>query len=156
MAIMGMERSYGAGYLTGEAEMFKSRGTGSDRKYIDGEAYAAKIASEKHAPYDDMADENGFITYHGVTFYCDKDNNQLTLGDVSNPANTITVPLEAGGSLVFNRENIGGLSRAITMFSGEDVRRIMTAIAQDAQCARKQNEIEELETKVGTKPEEAE
>ena len=105
---------------------------------------------------DDMADENGFITYHGVTFYCDKDNNQLTLGDVSNPANTITVPLEAGGSLVFNRENIGGLSRAITMFSGEDVRRIMTAIAQDAQCARKQNEIEELETKVGTKPEEAE
>ena len=75
---------------------------------------------------------------------------------MSNPANTITVPLEAGGSLVFNRENIGGLSRAITMFSGEDVRRIMTAIAQDAQCARKQNEIEELETKVGTKPEEAE
>lgn len=151
MAIAGMERNYGAGYLSNEAEMFKSRGAGSNRSYIDGEAYAAKIASEKHAPYDDMADEAGFITYHGVIFHCDKENNQLTLGDVSNPDNTITIPLEKGGSLVVNRENIGDLSRAITMFSGEDVRRIMTAIAQDAQCTRKQNEIDEMEHETGMK-----
>ena len=151
MAIMGMERNYGAGYLSNEAEIFKNRGGAGGRQYIDGEGYAAKITSEKHAPYDDMADETGFITYHGVIFRCDKENNQLTLGDVSNPDKTITIPLAAGGSLVVNRDNLGDLSRAITMFSGEDVRRIMTAIAQDAQCTRKQNEIDEMEHEAGMK-----
>lgn len=151
MAIMGMERNYGAGYLSNEAEIFKNRGGAGGRQYIDGEVYTAKIVSEKHAPYDGMADETGFITYHGVIFRCDKENNQLTLGDVSNPDKTITIPLEAGGSLVVNRDNLGDLSRAITMFSGEDVRRIMTAIAQDAQCTRKQNEIDEMEHEAGMK-----
>lgn len=149
MAIAGMENGYGMKNLSMPEVTFTDREPGSNRQYIDGKSYADKIASQEHAPYDDMADASGIITYHGVTFVCDSERNQITLGDVSNSDEVLTIPLEKGGALIVNRENIGELSRAITMFSPEDVRRIMTAIAQDTQCARKCNEIEEMENEVG-------
>lgn len=97
---------------------------------------------ENDVPYGYLAN-NGMITYQGVTFVCDAENNRLLLGDCSNPDNCINVPLSGGGNLVFNRNNIGSLSQAIGMFSPEDVSRIMKAIAEDAKSKQIQNEIDE-------------
>lgn len=112
---------------------------------IDGSCFEKK--QEKKAPYSELA-ENGTIQYKGVVFVCDDENQALCLGDMTDEKNVLTIPLEKGGCLKVNRSNIGDLSRAITMFSPEDVRRILAAIAQDAQCTRKYQEIEETEDSV--------
>lgn len=85
------------------------------------------------------------ITYKGVTFVCDDDNQCLCLGDMTDEKNVLTIPLEKGGSLKVNRNNLGDLSHAIGMFSPEDVNRILSAIAQDNQCTQKMFEIEDME-----------
>lgn len=118
------------------------------RAVIDGSFIENKIETEKKAPYSYLADENGIINYKGVAFVCDDENQTLNLGDTSNPDNVISIPLEKGGCLKVNRDSIGALSKAISMFSPADIKRILTAIAQDAQCAKKVNEIEELENQV--------
>lgn len=100
------------------------------------------IKREKKAPYAHLA-KDGIIEHNGVIFVCDDEKQQLTLGDVSDPRACITVQLSDGGSFVFNRNKIGELAKAIDMFSPEDVKRIMYAIAQDAQCRRMENELEE-------------
>lgn len=97
---------------------------------------------EKKAPYSYLA-ENGIINYKGVVFVCDDERQQISLGDVSDPEKCISIPLEGGGRLVVNRENLGDLAKAIEMFSPEDVNRIMRAISIDAKCQAKLNEIEE-------------
>ncbi|MEY8390381.1 hypothetical protein AALA98_03265 [Lachnospiraceae bacterium 45-W7] len=101
------------------------------------------LGLDRQAPYSVMADETGAVTYHGVTFQCDYENNRICLGDVSNLNNCISVSLEKGGCLVFNRDNIGDLAKAIGMFSPEDVNRIMRAIAQDAKLKQTQMQIED-------------
>lgn len=68
------------------------------------------------------------ITYNGVSFFCDYENNAITLGDMSDEKNVITVQLENGGCLKVNRDNIEDLSKAIAMFSPEDIRRILVAL----------------------------
>lgn len=105
---------------------------------------AEQVAKEKKAPYSSMA-ENGMITYKGVTFVCDDDNQCLCLGDMTDEKNVLTIPLEKGGSLNVNRNNLGDLSHAIGMFSPEDVNRILSAIAQNNQCTQKMFEIEDME-----------
>lgn len=107
------------------------------------EAIQKLLDKGNRAPYSLMADENGIVNYKGVEFRCDYENNRLCLGDVSNPKNCITVGLEKGGCLVFNRENIDDLVKAIGMFSPEDINRIMRAIAQDAKLRQVQLQIED-------------
>lgn len=107
------------------------------------EAINKLLGKGKQAPYSALADENGVIEYKGVVFQCDYDNNRLCLGDVSDTKNCITVSLEGGGCLVFNRNNIDDLVKAIGMFSPADVNRIMRAIAQDAKVRQTQAEIED-------------
>lgn len=102
----------------------------------------------KQAPYSHLA-QDGVITYNGVTFVCDYKHNALCLGDVSNPKNVIYVALADGGTLQVNRDNIGDLSKAIGMFSPEDVNRILRAISKDAQCQRKLMEIDEEKNTIG-------
>lgn len=104
-----------------------------------------RVNADKKAPYSQFADEYGIINYNGVCFVCDNENQALCLGDVSDPKNVLTIPLSGGGCLMVNRNSIGALSKAIGMFSPEDMGRIMRAIAQDNQCRRKQTEIETLE-----------
>ncbi len=116
--------------------------TAADHTVSD-EAIQKILGMDKQAPYSLMADENGVVDYNGVKFQCDYENNRICLGDVSNPKNCISVSLEEGGCLVFNRENIGDLSKAIGMFSPEDVNRIMRAIAQDAKLKQIQMQIED-------------
>ena len=107
------------------------------------EAIQKLLDKGNRAPYSLMADENGIVKYKGVEFRCDYENNRLCLGDVSNPKNCITVGLERGGCLLFNRENIDDLVKAIDMFSPEDINRIMRAIAQDAKLRQMQVQIED-------------
>ena len=63
---------------------------------------AEKLTIQKHldgediAPYSYLA-EDGVITYNGVSFFCDYENNAITLGDMSDEKNVITVQLENGG-----------------------------------------------------------
>ena len=79
---------------------------------------AEKLTIQKHldgediAPYSYLA-EDGVITYNGVSFFCDYENNAITLGDMSDEKNVITVQLENGGCLKVNRDNIEDLSKAI-------------------------------------------
>ncbi len=115
------------------------------RPEVDNEYAKKKAEAEKGAPYSFMADDNGFICYHGVTFYCDNENQVLSLGDVSDPDQVLTIPLEDGGCLKVNRANIGDLSHAITMFTPGDIKRILSAIAEDTHCVRKINEIGETQ-----------
>ena len=109
---------------------------------------AEKLTIQKHldgediAPYSYLA-EDGVITYNGVSFFCDYENNAITLGDMSDEKNVITVQLENGGFLKVNRDNIEDLSKAIAMFSPEDIRRILVALQQDAKVRQMQQEIEQ-------------
>ncbi len=111
---------------------------------VKDEAIQRLVGNRGKAPYSMLADENGMITYHGVIFQCDEEQNSLCLGDVSDPDQCISVPLEGGGRLVVNRDNIDALSSAIGMFSPEDIRRIMQAIAQDGKVQKVEMEIEDM------------
>ncbi|MCI6553008.1 MAG: hypothetical protein MR430_05700 [Lachnospiraceae bacterium] len=95
------------------------------------------------APYSYLADENGIIEYKGVIFTCDNERRRLCLGDVSNPDHVIQIPLSQGGCLLVNRNNIGDLGRAISMFSPEDINRILRALSLDAKLRGTEKEIEE-------------
>lgn len=99
-------------------------------------------------PYGFLA-KDGVITYNGVTFICDERSNSITLGDVSDAKNVINIPLSSGGCLKVNRKNLGDLSKAIGMFSPEDVKRIMQAIATDAKLQQMKEEIEEDKESLG-------
>lgn len=123
---------------------------------IKDEAIQKLIGNRKKAPYSTLADESGMITYNGVIFQCDEEQNSLCLGDVSDPSQCISVPLEGGGRLLVNRDSIDALSKAIGMFSPEDIRRIMQAIAQDGKVKKVEMEIEDMTSgvKVLEKPEE--
>lgn len=100
-------------------------------------------------PYSFLADENGVIEYNGVTFHCDYQKNWLCLGDMSNMDNVIRIPMSNGGCLMVNRNNIGDLSKAIGMFSPEDVNAILRALKMDAKIQEMKKEIEEMEEGIG-------
>lgn len=113
---------------------------------------------EKENVYFSLADESGKIVYNGVTFFCDKKTNTLTLGDCRLPENCLRIPLEEGGSLLVNRNNLEDLLKAITMFSPEDQRRILEAIQKERMVESTMNELEIQKNdilKIG-KPEEKE
>ncbi len=77
------------------------------------------------------------------------EHNQICLGDVSDSRKCLRIALSGGGSLAVNRDNLGELSQAISMFSPEDINRIMSAIAQDKKAQEIQMEKDEMETGVG-------
>lgn len=99
-------------------------------------------------PYGHLA-KDGVIEYNGVCFVCDEKTNSICLGDVTDPKKVLNIPLAAGGNLKVNRDSIGLLSKAIGMFSPEDVNRILRAIAQDTKIQSMKNEIEDMENSVG-------
>ena len=105
-------------------------------------------------PYSYLA-KDGVIEYNGVTFVCDEEHNAICLGDMTNPEDVITIPLTEGGCLKVNRNNIIGLSKAITMFSPSDIRRIMEAIATDAKCQQMKQKLDEDVNSIGDSAEAA-
>ena len=106
------------------------------------------IRTAPKVPYGYMA-KDGVISYNGVEFICDEKTNSICLGDMTDQKQVINIPLSGGGHLKVNRANIGQLSKAIGMFSPEDVNLILRAIHLDAKLQSVQNEVEDLEAGVG-------
>ncbi len=100
--------------------------------------------NRSEVPYGYLA-KDGVITYNGVVFVCDPEKNAICLGDMSNRKNVLTIPLSGGGSLMVNRSNLGDLSKAIGMFSPEDINRILRAITLDTKCQQELQKIDDLE-----------
>lgn len=99
-------------------------------------------------PYGHLA-KDGVIIYNGVVFTCDEKSNSICIGDVSDPKKVVNIALSGGGNLKVNRDNLGQLSKAIGMFSPEDVNLILRAIHKDTKLQSMQKEIEDLEAGVG-------
>ena len=118
----------------------------------DGNNPTVNIRQASKVPYGYLA-KDGVITYNGVTFVCDEKTNSICLGDMSDKKNVLNIPLSGGGYLRVNRDNIGDLSKAIGMFSPEDVNRILRAIAQDTKIQSMQQELEDMENSVGASAE---
>lgn len=98
-------------------------------------------------PYGYMA-KDGEIEYNGVTFVCDSLTHSICLGDVGDKENTLTIPLEGGGCLKVNRNNLDELQKAIGMFSPEDVNRILRAITKDNKAKQMEQELEDEKSDV--------
>lgn len=133
---------------------------GTDSLYLDMHSestkrnyYLEKLTGTYTCPYDNLA-QNGVISYKGVDFVCDYEKNAICLGDMSNSKDVLTIPLEDGGSLMVNRNNLGDLAQAISMFTPEDINRIMRAIADDNRAQSAQKEIEDDENSIGDDAEE--
>lgn len=135
------------GFGTASQDYYYLRGN-SQRLNIDSQFAVQGRHLEKKAPYSYLADGSGLIMYKGVVFQCDDKTQTISLGYVSDEKNVLRIPLSGGGTLLVNREKLGDLSRAISMFSAEDVGLILRAIAEDTHCRRKLNEIDELENTV--------
>ena len=93
-------------------------------------------------PYGYLAN-NGVIEYKGVIFVCDEVHNAICLGDMTDESEVLSIPLTEGGCLKVNRDNLNDLAKAISMFSPEDIKKIMEAIATDAKCQQMQQEMDE-------------
>ena len=106
------------------------------------ELLTEKSGGSLNVPYGYLA-KDGVIEYNGVIFVCDEQHNAICLGDMTNPKDVITIPLTKGGTLKVNRNSVNDLSKAISMFSPEDIRRIMEAIATDTKCRQMQQEMDE-------------
>lgn len=120
-----------------------------DRSYIDGNVMAERVETEKKAPYSYLAGDDNMIVYNGVVFVCDNEHRALCLGDMTDEKNVLTIPLSEGGCLKVNRDNLGELAKAISMFSPEDVNRILSAIEQDKVCTSRMLEIDEMKNSIG-------
>lgn len=108
----------------------------------------SSIRTAPKVPYGYLA-KDGVIAYNGVVFVCDEETNSICLGDMTNKKQVINIPLSGGGHLKVNRANLGQLSKAIGMFSPEDVNLILRAIHLDTKLQSVQNEVEDLEAGVG-------
>ncbi len=108
----------------------------------------SNIRTAPKVPYGYLA-KDGVITYNGVQFTCDEKTNSICLGDMTDKKQVINIPLSGGGHLKVNRENLGQLSKAIGMFSPEDINLIMRAIHLDTKVQSMQKEMEDLEASVG-------
>lgn len=99
-------------------------------------------------PYGHLA-KDGVIEYNGVIFVCDEKTNSICLGDMTDEKNVLNIPLSGGGHLKVNRNSIGLLSKAASMFSPEDLNLIMRAIAEDTKIQSVKKEIEDEEASIG-------
>lgn len=113
-----------------------------------GENPIENLRSAPKVPYGHLA-KDGVIIYNGVLFTCDEKTNSICLGDVTDKKQVINITLSGGGHLKVNRANLDQLSKAIGMFSPEDVNLIMRAIHQDTKVQSMQKEIEDMEAGVG-------
>lgn len=111
------------------------------------EILLARVGESMDVPYGYLA-KNGVIEYEGVVFVCDELHNEICLGDMTDEKNVLSIPLTEGGCLKVNRDNLADLSKAISMFSPEDIRRIMEAIATDVKCQQMQLEMDETRNSI--------
>jgi len=81
-------------------------------------------------PYQRLADDNGYITYNGVTYVGDPNSHTLSLGDVSDKNRRLQIQLSSGQYLLVGFDSIEDLSKSIGMFSGADQGIILKALAK--------------------------
>lgn len=112
-------------------------------KHLEGAKMALSNGEDSKNPYFMMSKDGATVNYNGVTFSCNHESGALELGDCSNREKCIRVPLAKGGSLLFNPDSIGGVNKAIGMFSAEDQGRIMRAIQMYNLASQKLEEMEE-------------
>lgn len=129
-------------------ESFESLITADTKIEASEETKPSFLIGAGKAPYMDLADASGQITYNGVTFQCDSSKNALCLGDMSDESQILTIPLSGGGSLRVNVNSLDGLGRAIGMFTPRDQKRIMDALAIYAKVRNKQDEMKSEVVKV--------
>ena len=103
-------------------------------------------AGKQKCPYNFLA-KDGVISYNGVNFMCDYNQNAITLGNMYEKEKVIKISLPSGGSLHVNVDNIDELAKAADMFTPEDLNAIMRAIHEYNHCTRKRYEIEEEKSK---------
>ena len=106
------------------------------------EVLVARTGGTLDVPYGYLA-KNGVIEYNGVIFVCDEIHNAICLGDMTDEKKVLSIPLTEGGCLKVNRDNISDLTKAVSMFSPEDIKKIMEAVATDAKCQQMQQEMDE-------------
>ncbi|MDD6191596.1 MAG: hypothetical protein PUB24_00760 [Lachnospiraceae bacterium] len=99
----------------------------------------------KRAPYEDLA-VDGIISYNGTTFVCDRDKNQLRLGNTADKNNCLNIPLSGGGNLIVNKDNLEDLANAIDMFNPKDQYLIMRALMEYKKIQEIKGEIEESDS----------
>ena len=126
-------------YTGAEGTMRKARAEGGFDKALSTE-------SDKKCPYSFLA-KDGIIQYNGVVFECDYKQNAITLGNMYEKEKVLKIALPSGGSLHVNVDNIDQLSKAVGMFTPEDLNAIMRAIHEYNHCTRKRHEIEEEKSK---------
>ena len=132
-----------------DSQLLNIKGTEKDVERLSRSSSSSeRLSGGKKAPYSCLA-KDGLIEYNGVTFVCDDEKQRICLGNVSNTKECLNIPLSGGGCLVVNRDNLGDLSKAIGMFSPEDVNRILRAIAQDNKAQQMQKELEDDENSIG-------
>lgn len=156
------EKAAGGGSSLRKLRVMAGTEEAGKEKHTDERSEAAKIfeaaAAGKENPLKNLRQKgkvpyahlarDGIIEYNGVVFVCDEKTNSICLGDMTNPKDVITVALSGGGHLKVNRSNIGDLSKAVGMFSPEDLNLIMRAIAQDTKIQSMEKEIDDLESDV--------
>lgn len=103
---------------------------------------------DSKVPYSHLV-KDGVIEYNGVIFVCDEVNQAICLGDMNDRKNVISIELENGGRLMVNRNNFSELQNAITMFTPEDINRILRAIADDQKAQKELLEIDEMVNSIG-------
>lgn len=99
----------------------------------------------QRGPYEDLA-VDGIISYNGTTFICDREKNQLRLGDTSDKNKCLNIPLSGGGNLIVNKDNLEELSDAIGMFNPKDQYLIMRALMEYKKIQEIKGEIEESDS----------
>ncbi len=133
-------------------------GTGEDSRSEAEKIYQAAVSGKPNpfsglrdapkVPYGRLA-KDGVIIYNGVCFVCDEKSNSICLGDMTDKENVLNIPLSGGGHLKVNRDSLGLLSKAVGMFSPEDLNLIMRAISQDTKIQSVKKEIEDEEASIG-------
>ncbi len=106
-----------------------------------------KEAEKIRCPYSYLA-KDGIIEYNGVIFVCDALTNSICLGNMDDTKHVLNIRLKSGGYLKLNTNNIDEFSKAASMFTPEDLKVIMDAIAQYNHCQRKLEEIENEKSKI--------
>lgn len=140
----------------GTAKASESSGARSEAEKIYQAAVSGKpnpiesLRVPSKVPYGHLA-KDGVIEYNGVIFVCDEKTNSICLGDMTDEKNVLNIPLSGGGHLKVNRNSIGLLSKAASMFSPEDLNLIMRAIAEDTKIQSVKKEIEDEEASIGNK-----
>lgn len=93
------------------------------------------------------AKDGFYIHENGAAFAVDNLRKTLSLGNMDPGQDILRVPLTTGYTLLVNRDNLGQLKDCLDLFSAEDVKRIMCAIAAANKFEGDLMQNEEEETK---------